>query len=569
MYQFKDITDHSTPISILPSEAVMINGVYLENVIDGYRTLYVKGRDALSPEMELGQVGASDGAYIKTRRFPARVLTIGYQISADSTGAFNLAFKKLNDYLNVTDAQIIFADETDKYLTGTPSGYGDIPAGELTVKGEFNITCPDPFKYSTTEYEVSPTLDDGATFVVDYQGTYPAYPVLQTNFYESDTEDNTDGECGFVAFSTQNADVLQFGTVAEPDTVTQTVQNLVDSVTTTWKETKCLLNEPFNSLTGWTSNDGYTGASTYVKAGTARASTLNAGSDKAVNASSYGATTAKQWHGVTVKKTLPSDGGNPATVGAVNWKVHMGTRYATNSVAKTAKAQAGMIRTAILDSSGKEIAGATIFKMQGTSVGKIQFRVNGATVKTATNIDLTYYNARFGYKKRSSDKRPCNIDITKAGDKFIFNVGGITFSYRLSTLANTVAKSVSIYLAQWGAVPVTSFMGIYSCQFTSTSVTKTKTTETWEQLTRIVEVENTFTSNDVLVCDCADGSIRLTNAFSDEVNGGLHPELGALGNDWESFYLTKGINQIGTMYSDWVADAYKPTFKLRYRERYL
>ena len=42
MYQFKDITDHSTPISILPSEAVMINGVYLENVIDGYRTLYVK-----------------------------------------------------------------------------------------------------------------------------------------------------------------------------------------------------------------------------------------------------------------------------------------------------------------------------------------------------------------------------------------------------------------------------------------------------------------------------------------------------------------------------------------------
>ena len=40
-------------------------------------------------------------------------LTIGYQIVADNVGAFNLAFQKLNDYLNVEDAQIIFADETD------------------------------------------------------------------------------------------------------------------------------------------------------------------------------------------------------------------------------------------------------------------------------------------------------------------------------------------------------------------------------------------------------------------------------------------------------------------------
>ena len=74
----------------------------------------------------------------------------------------------------------------------------------------------------------------------------------------------------------------------------------------------------------------------------------------------------------------------------------------------------------------------------------------------------------------------------------------------------------------------------------------------------------------MLVCDCSDGSIRLMNAYAtEEVNGGLHPELGALGNDWETFVLTRGENQIGTMYSEWVEDTYKPTFTLRYRERYL
>lgn len=561
--------DPSLP-KIIPAEAMAINGQYIENLVDGYRTLYTKGREMLSPEIALGEVGIKNGSYIKHKRFPTRVITVGYQLIADTPSKLMESFAKLNDVLNVEDAQIIFADETDKFLTGTPSGYGEVPSGELSIKGEFNITCVDPFKYSVTEYQVTPTLDDGATFLVDYQGTYPAYPVLQTNFHQSETQGDTNGDCGFVAFSTQNADVLQFGDVEEPDTVNEQVQKLVDSVTTTWTETKCLVNEPFNSLTGWTTNDGYTGSNTYVKAGSANVGTIATGSDKAVKASSYGATSSPQWHGVTVKKTIPSDGGNPATTGAKDWKMHMGARYATNSVAKTAKAQAGMIRATILNSSGGEIAGITVFKMQGSSVGKIQFRVGGKTVKTVNNVDLTYYNKYFGYKKKSTDKRGCNFDITKVGDKFTFNAGGVTFSYRQSTLASTIAKSVSIYFAQWGAVPVTSYMGIYSCQFTSTSVTKTKTTETWEQLTRLVEVKNTFTTNDVLVCDCSDGSIRLMNAFAtDEINGGLHPELGALGNDWESFVLTKGTNQIGTMYSDWVTSEYKPTFILKYRERFL
>lgn len=568
MYNFKDTTDHSTPIKILPSEAVMINGVYLENVIDGYRTLYVKGRESLSPEIELGEVGVRDGAYLKNRRFPARVLTIGYQIVSDTTGDFNLAFQKLNDYLNVTDAEIIFADETDKFLTGTPNGFDAVPEGQLSIKSEFSIVCTDPFKYSTTEYEVAPTLDDGQTFVVDYQGTYPAFPILQTDFYKNATKGNTDGDCGFVAFSTQDADVLQFGYVAEPDEVNEIVRKLVSSESTTWTEKKCLINEPFDSLTGWTTNNGYTGSTYYLAGGTASIGTLDSGTDNAVRVTAYGS--GSQWHGATVKRAIPSDGGSPAVTGAKDWSLHGTLRFAGNKTAKTAKKQAGRIDISVLDTNNAQIAGIVIAKKKGSANGTVSMFVQGKEVKKFKNVNLSYYNKFFGFKKKSKDVRPCNYDITKEGGKFTFNVGGKTFSYKLDTVAEIIAKQVSGYIATWGTSPAVSFMGIYALQFTSNSVTQTKTTETWQELTQKVEVQNTFTTNDVLVCDCSDGSIRLMNAYAtDDVNGGLHPELGALGNDWESFMLTKGTNQIGTMYSDWVTDAHKPTFTLRYRERFL
>lgn len=568
MYEFIDTTDFREQSRILPSEAVQINGVYLEDEIDGYRTLYVKGREALSPEVEIGEVGVRNGAYLKNRRFPARVLTIGYQIVANSNSEFNTAFQKLNDLLNVEDAEIIFADETDKYLTGTPSGYEEIPTGQLSVKSEFNIVCTDPFKYSVTEYEVSPTLDDGATFLVNYNGTYPAYPVLETDFYQSEDKENTDGNCGFVAFSTQNTDVLQFGTVADPIEINEEVEELVDGTESEWLETQCLVNEPFDTLTGWAYNNGYTSSIYYLAGGTPAIGYIKNGADKAFYTSDYGS--GSQWHGSTIKRTIPNDGGNPSTTGAVDWELHGTLRFASSSTVKTAKKQAGLIFISVLDANGKALAGIAIQKKKGSIYGSIRFYVNNRVVKTIKNVKLSYYNADFGYKKTTKSKRPCNYDIYKQGDKFTFKAGSKSYSFMQASLADAVATDISMYTAKWGDIPAVSWMAVYSCQFISNSVRQTKTTETWQELTEVLEVQNVFTTNDVLVCDCADGSVRLMNAYAtDEVNGGLHPELGALGNDWESFMLTKGQNQIGTMYSEWVADEYKPTFKLRYRERFL
>ena len=72
------------------------------------------------------------------------------------------------------------------------------------------------------------------------------------------------------------------------------------------------------------------------------------------------------------------------------------------------------------------------------------------------------------------------------------------------------------------------------------------------------EVENTFQPGMTLNIDTADGSILL-----DDVDA---RSLGALGNDWEDFQLTKGINNISVVWSDWVNTEYKPELSILYNE---
>lgn len=88
--------------------------------------------------------------------------------------------------------------------------------------------------------------------------------------------------------------------------------------------------------------------------------------------------------------------------------------------------------------------------------------------------------------------------------------------------------------------------GVYSVKFVSHSV------ESWRN------VPNKFGEGDVILANCKAGTIL--------VNGVEMQGLGALGNDWEQFFLHPGTNQINCVYSNW---AEKPHFKLKYREVWL
>lgn len=240
IYEFRDVIAASEGV-ILPSEALQINGEYIEDLISGYRTLNVRGREAWSPDVVTYAVGDSDGAKIQSRRIPERIITVTYQLAAASNEEFREAFNKLGGILNVKDAMLIFNDEQDKYFIGTPCTVGEVEPGRNAVVGEFEILCADPFKYSVVEYSADANEDENIV-ALHYGGTYPARPILQAHFHnEEDVEDGETektltggGDSGYIAFFTEDEAIVQLGDPEEVDgeTVGTKSQTLVNQTFT-------------------------------------------------------------------------------------------------------------------------------------------------------------------------------------------------------------------------------------------------------------------------------------------------------------------------------------------------
>ena len=182
MYDFIDTNTHTSTTS-LPAEAVSINGTYLENIVDGYRTLYVKGRESLGTDLTTYSVGTADGEKVKGRRYPARVLTVGFQLLCADDAEFRMRFNQLNNILSIEEADFIFNDETDKFFTGYPVMDASVEAGRNNVTGEWKIYCAYPFKRSIDTVTLSSddasgvvVGDNSATFTFNYDGVIPAKP---------------------------------------------------------------------------------------------------------------------------------------------------------------------------------------------------------------------------------------------------------------------------------------------------------------------------------------------------------------------------------------------------------
>ena len=269
MYNFIDVNEASENV-ILSSEALKINGEYIENLISGYRTLHVSGREALTPELETFETGVRDGSTLKSKRFPARTIVVTYQIIAGTSESFRNAYNQLASILNVEDAELIFNDEQDKFFVGTPSAIGEVEPGSNSVVGEFEILCVDPFKYSVIEYEAEPELDE-SSILIDYNGTYKAYPTLEAAFFnEEDASEDGEtvgtltgtGDCGFVAFFNEDEKIIQLGNPEEEDGAT-------------YAKSQTLVNQTFQKSTAWgtaaknlwTTNNGNAVPNTVVQTG--------------------------------------------------------------------------------------------------------------------------------------------------------------------------------------------------------------------------------------------------------------------------------------------------------------
>lgn len=694
MYNFIDVNEVSEG-NILPSEALQINGEYIENIIPGYRTLNVVGREALSPEVATYTTGGSDGSRIKSSRFPERIITITYQLMTKSNTEFREAYNKLAAVLNVKEAELIFNDEQDKFFIGTPCGIGSVKPGLNAVVGEFEILCADPFKYSVTEYEAKPTLD-GSSILIDYNGTYKSRPTLKAAFYNEE-EVNQDGiakaltgtgDCGYVAFFNEKEKIIQLGNPEEVDTesypksqtlvnqsftaqhswgsaaqalwttngapfvlpttvkqtgavaigaasydypedppittdllkVTSTAStpkvsytltavasgrtadsvNVVVTVTSKlgasknwlgpniglkgsiqlggeWHEfdIKRSLSSTSSIVAGvaaivgvkWTGDRTYT-ASVSVKVEDLEAATTvlddvkfkvertddigKAGiisetkcSDIQINKyvapvpsalyltpSSY-ASEVDKWHGPTITRIIPADAAGES--GAENFTLTYSHKMCIGKEQIDTR-QKGAFQVRLLDAAGDQVAGLRILKNQDGKTATVEF--NTGVASDTKTMDMTYSN---GGGKTTT--------ITKNVHVVTFNIGGVKASITDPSIVDKKVTQIVFAFEQYSVTDPLAFNGLYWVKFVKNNCDTFK------------DIPNKFSANDVVEADCKNGDIYL--------NGISAPELGALGNDWETFCLTPGLNQIGVSYSDWVDDAQAPKFTVRYREVFL
>ena len=179
LYEFCDTVQTPSAAS-LPAEALCFDGVWIDNDISLYRTLYVSGRESFSTDIAETALESLDGSVFLRSRLLPRTITVGYQIAAPTAGEYMTAYNRLCKLMSGRQVQVIFADEPDKFYTGTCRTVGSPEPGRLTVKAEMEIYCADPCKYAVEEKTVH--TNSSGVFAIDYSGTYPAHPSFEVAF---------------------------------------------------------------------------------------------------------------------------------------------------------------------------------------------------------------------------------------------------------------------------------------------------------------------------------------------------------------------------------------------------
>ena len=127
---------------------MLIDGQYIEDLIPGYSTLQVSGRELLSQSIEKQTIGKSDGEFIQYARNPSREIVVGYRLAAADNLSFRQAFYKLNSILHGDSHKVSFNDDPSKYWIATFSDIDDVPKGRNAITSSFTLFVPDGIAHS-------------------------------------------------------------------------------------------------------------------------------------------------------------------------------------------------------------------------------------------------------------------------------------------------------------------------------------------------------------------------------------------------------------------------------------
>ena len=505
MYGFIDTTENQNE-SILPSEALSINGTYIENEIAGYRTLKVEGRESLASEITSSQVGSMNGEYYQEKRDVSREITVTYQLLSSSPAEFREKHNQLCGLLDFEQAQLIFADEKDKYYVGTKSEMEVPEGGKLNVVSSFTIFCADPYKYAVAELSAQ---NSGSTITVNNRGT-KSVPISATAKMLSDN--------GYFALVLDDR-YYQIGHTEEVDGET-------------YDESIQLFDDHFNVDRGWRQNVGVTPPVTPKREqiGTIKYN-QEAENEGYAYVSSYAV--GDSWHGASISKDLTSISGGPPTNWRATWRFDFNTDGASSP-------EAGVGHQSVTFSDEDDnIIVSVVFEDNNPSKNSSDMAVyiGQQRMWTVKNTDDFYVTGR-------GDNGPCVV-VEKIGATITvrFSYADINKSFE-AELPEAKLKKVTWYAAQYG-----ERVAMRNNFFRAINIVR-HNVDKWE------DIPNYFSAGDELEMEGETGKLYINGVYNTDV-----VDMGS-----KTLMLPPGQHTIGILTSDF---AQIPDVTIKYRERWI
>lgn len=520
MYNFKDTKEHGPSMAPLLSEALSIDGEYIENHIAGYRTLAVSGRESLEYNVtdEDRPVGI-DGMEYYGKRQPDRTITVKFSLQASTASAFMAQYRQLKNFCKGDNRKLRFVDEPNAHYVGTLVSVDEPDAGQLSVVGHMEFYCPNPYLISDVLDSEASTVKNGIlTTHVDNDGNAEVYPIYRIKHV---TEN---GYLGIV----HPGGALEVGNREEVDKEV-------------YQRSEVLLNKgdlsgfmPYTGVNPENSDILLNGSLEVYDNGYLRIASGGSGSS---------------WHGGCRKFNLPPD--SNGQVGAENFYIWFMLEFATVNF----PGQTGMVQVLLTDASNNLIAGFGIVKNDTVSnkanvcawLGAVDPTWHeGVSPTEIKRWDLiaTEWDHHNPYNGRGG------TDILKVGGKIEFYYWGKYYSFNAPHLANMKVANVLVVIGQHGNRSLTpsSFLG------------RIGVGDIWcrkDNVSKIRDVPNRYRAGSEIVIDTERDSITVD---------GL-PRNNELVDGSNFAALPVGETDIEFYTSSWCQT--QPTVKVEYRKRWL
>ena len=493
-------------IALKYPQTMTINGLAIENVITGYTTLEVTGREPFDREITTIVIKTQDGERYSRRRLTKRTITVRFVIEADTPEQNMALYERLNSLLDFEQAKIVFADEPDKYYVGTAAKAVMNYINASVSTGTITIYCADPYKYSLEEKEAA--FEDGVAEIY-YAGTAGTYPTFEATMASSN---------GFISFTKDGEDTLLFGDDTDPG----------DDESPAEPDPDALVEYAFDTAvpsgTNWVQNDGVL---PYVASPTAIGGAVAVGGDPAGLYGSTFGTNNNKWHGPTLSYHLDGQ------------KTECELSF-YHILEATANAQCGLLQVSLTSASGNVAAISCWKNGTGSKTGGYDLYINGSRKKSVS------YSMAAGNK--ISGTAGGHSSIAKSGSVITFNVAGNIYQYTDASLEDVAVTYFTFYFAKWNAATYLNKNRLYSFRFTSPD----------EGGGGGTVIEHAFLAGDVFRADCSSAETT--------INGIVNYSVQNIANEWQAFKLEHGKNIITCDVSDW-ADA--PEVVMRYREVFI